>query len=58
MKTDLEKDLLDLKTQRRKVVRELEDLDTRIIGIQLQLEKIREKERYQLNQDRDRSKER
>lgn len=57
-KIDLEKSLLDLKTQRRKLVRDLDDLDTKIIGIKLQLETIKEKERYQLNQDRDRSRER
>ena len=53
-KADLEKDLADLKTQRRKLVRDLEELDTKIIGIKLQLETIKEKERYQLDQDRSR----
>ena len=53
-KVDLEKDLTDLKTQRRKLVRDLEELDTKIIGIKLQLETIKEKERYQLDQDRSR----
>ena len=48
----LEKDLQDLKVLRRRLSKEMDDLDTRIIGIRLAIDRAKEKERYQTDQDR------
>lgn len=50
--SNIRADLDDLRNQRRKLNKELEELDTKIIGIKLLLEKAIERERYQLDQDR------
>lgn len=48
----LEADLQELKTLRRRLVRELDDVDTKIIGLRLKLEAAKEKERYDIDQER------
>lgn len=45
-------DLDDLRNQRRKLNKELEELDTKIIGMKLFLEAAIEKERYLSDQEK------
>jgi len=47
----LSKELEQLRLYKRKLVKEIDDIDTKIIGLRLKLEKVKELERYQTEQE-------
>lgn len=51
--SNLEKRLQDLRSRRRLMTKALIDLDTEIIGLQLNLEKEKKEARYQRDQQRE-----
>lgn len=52
--TEIEEKLQDLKSKKRRLKEELDNLDTEIIGLKILLDKAKEKVNYQLAQSRER----
>ena len=50
---ELEEELSSLKVRRRKIIRDLNDNDTALIGVRLELEKRQEDARRKLESERD-----
>ncbi len=49
--TEIEEELQNLKSKKKRLKKELDDLDTEIIGFKILLEKKLEEARYKLYQD-------